>query len=121
MSVRYGDLIIPSEAEVKDSQRQLERGKFWREIQFFFEQLCCVVREILDRLISDLYFPPKLNLEKATTIEIPPTTIPHDFMKLYNNEDLSDITFVVEKNKVPAHKLILAGNVTLKHYFTFFI
>ncbi len=27
MAVRYGDLIVPSEAEIKDAHRQIERRK----------------------------------------------------------------------------------------------
>lgn len=61
MSVRYGDLVVPSEAEIKEAQRELER-------------------------------------EKATTITIPPSTFPHDFMKLMNNKEFSDVTFLGSEN-----------------------
>ncbi|ELR17918.1 BTB/POZ domain containing protein [Acanthamoeba castellanii str. Neff] len=80
-SVRYGDLKVPSDAEIKEAQLALER-------------------------------------KKATTIEIPPDTFVQDFARLLNNPDLSDVTFVVEGRKVPAHRFIL--QVRSEHFRAMF-
>jgi len=80
-SVRYGDLKVPSDAEIKEAQLSLER-------------------------------------KKATTIEIPPDTFVQDFARLLNNPDMSDVVFVVEGQKVPAHRFIL--KVRSEHFRAMF-
>jgi protein-L-isoaspartate(D-aspartate) O-methyltransferase len=80
-SVRYGDLKVPSEAEIKEAQMALER-------------------------------------KKATTIEIPPDTFVQDFARLLNNPEMSDVVFVVEGKKVPAHRFIL--KVRSEHFRAMF-
>jgi len=80
-SVRYGDLKVPSDAEIKEAQLLLER-------------------------------------KRATTIEIPPDTFVQDFARLFNNPDMSDVIFVVEGKKVPAHRFIL--KVRSEHFRAMF-
>lgn len=80
-SVRYGDLKVPSEAEIKEAQMALER-------------------------------------KRATTIEIPPDTFVQDFARLLNNPEMSDVVFVVEGKKVPAHRFIL--KVRSEHFRAMF-
>jgi len=72
MDVRYGDLIVPSEAEIKEAQRLVDR-------------------------------------QKAVTIIVPESTFVSDFAKLLNNEELSDIKFIVEGKPLFSHKTILAA------------
>jgi hypothetical protein len=38
MSVRYGDLVVPSEAEIREAHRELERGE--NKIPRKFSNLC---------------------------------------------------------------------------------
>jgi protein-L-isoaspartate O-methyltransferase len=68
--VRYGDLCVPSEAEVEAAQRALES-------------------------------------RRAEKVTVPPNTLLEDLAKLVNNKDLSDVCFVLEGQKVYAHRLVL--------------
>jgi hypothetical protein len=89
-SVHYGDLIVPSEAEIEAAKRENERG-WW--------------------LLTAPHVSPQslLFTAKARRIVVPPDTYVADFARLINNKDLSDVIFIVEKQQVYGHKQILAG------------
>jgi len=73
VSVRYSDLTLPSDAEIKEAQKQIE-------------------------------------IAKATKIVIPQMAIREQFKLLFESQnfcDYCDFFFLVEGNKVFAHKLIL--------------
>eukprot|EP01120_Amphizonella_sp_Union-15-10_P007828 TRINITY_DN2691_c0_g1_i4.p1 TRINITY_DN2691_c0_g1~~TRINITY_DN2691_c0_g1_i4.p1 ORF type:complete len:458 (-),score=91.86 TRINITY_DN2691_c0_g1_i4:95-1468(-) len=70
INVRYSDLLLPSEAEIKDAQRLIER-------------------------------------EKAKKISVPCSTLLGDLENLVGNENFSDLAFLVDGQKVFAHKFIL--------------
>lgn len=84
--VRYGDLIVPSDAEIKEAQRQIERGEK--------NVLYCVIN----------------HTERARTIIVPPSTYQEDFANLLNNPNMADVTFTVEGKQIFAHRVILGGN-----------
>jgi len=72
LAVAYSDLIVPSEAEIKEALVQIERNK-------------------------------------AQIIIVPPSSYNADFVKLFNNPELSDVTFKIEGKPVYGHKIILAA------------
>jgi protein-L-isoaspartate(D-aspartate) O-methyltransferase len=71
-SVRYGDLVIPSELEVKAAQLAVES-------------------------------------KRAMTVTVPPNDLTTDLLRLVNCDEFSDIAFIVEGKRVPAHKFILVA------------
>jgi hypothetical protein len=70
VSVRYSDLTLPSDAEIKEAQKQIE-------------------------------------IAKATKIVIPQMAIREQFKLLFDSKNFHDFVFIVEGQKVFAHKLIL--------------
>jgi len=70
INVRYSDLVLPSEAEVKEAEKLV-------------------------------------NIARARKINVPEKTILIDFEKMFNNQYLSDVIFVIEGKEMYAHKFML--------------
>jgi len=70
--------------------------------------------KLLEVRYGDLIYPTieeVATAEKALGIQVylPETTFSNDFSNLFNNSFLSDVTFIVNGNKVFAHKAVLAS------------
>jgi len=70
VSVRYSDLTLPSDAEIKEAQKQIE-------------------------------------IAKATKIVVPQMAIREQFKLLFESQNFHDFTFIIDGQKVFAHKLLL--------------
>eukprot|EP01118_Nematostelium_gracile_P001884 TRINITY_DN1194_c0_g1_i4.p1 TRINITY_DN1194_c0_g1~~TRINITY_DN1194_c0_g1_i4.p1 ORF type:complete len:467 (+),score=130.95 TRINITY_DN1194_c0_g1_i4:23-1423(+) len=76
------------------------------------------IEKLLAVAYSDLIVPSEaeikaakieLERERAQTVIVPPSTFYNDWRKLLNQQELSDVTLIVEGRPIYCHKIILAA------------
>jgi len=67
--------------------------------------------KLLDVRYGDLIIPSKEEIEEAEKqrVIIPEVSLSNDYVKMYNNNFLSDVLFLVDNKPIFAHRIILAS------------